>query len=56
MFFNGFYIQSEDEREMCARTVYCTNIDKEVYALLSVPGIDLYVPVINFATASLFSM
>lgn len=22
--------QSEDEREMCARTVYCTNIDKKV--------------------------
>lgn len=25
-----FGIQSEDEREMCARTVYCTNIDKKV--------------------------
>ena len=23
-------MQSEDEREMCARTVYCTNIDKKV--------------------------
>lgn len=22
--------QSEDEREMCARTIYCTNIDKKV--------------------------
>ncbi|XP_057812297.1 polyadenylate-binding protein-interacting protein 9-like [Salvia miltiorrhiza] len=25
-----FLPQSEDEREMCARTVYCTNIDKKV--------------------------
>lgn len=25
-----FLPRSEDEREMCARTVYCTNIDKEV--------------------------
>ncbi|XP_039057718.1 polyadenylate-binding protein-interacting protein 9-like [Hibiscus syriacus] len=25
-----FLPKSEDEREMCARTVYCTNIDKEV--------------------------
>ena len=24
------HLQSEDEREMCARTVYCTNIDKKV--------------------------
>lgn len=24
-------IQSEDEREMCARTIYCTNIDKKVF-------------------------
>lgn len=24
-------MQSEDEREMCTRTVYCTNIDKKVY-------------------------
>nr|GMC96457.1 polyadenylate-binding protein-interacting protein 12-like [Ipomoea batatas] len=23
-------MQSEDEREMCARTIYCTNIDKKV--------------------------
>ena len=23
-------VQSEDEREMCARTIYCTNIDKKV--------------------------
>jgi hypothetical protein len=23
-------LQSEDEREMCARTIYCTNIDKKV--------------------------
>lgn len=23
-------LQSEDEREMCSRTVYCTNIDKKV--------------------------
>ena len=22
--------QSEDEREMCSRTIYCTNIDKKV--------------------------
>lgn len=27
-------IQSDDEREMCARTVYCTNIDKKVYLFL----------------------
>ncbi|KAF6142836.1 hypothetical protein GIB67_002700 [Kingdonia uniflora] len=26
-----FLPRSEDEREMCARTVYCTNIDKEVF-------------------------
>ncbi|RVW36248.1 Polyadenylate-binding protein-interacting protein 9 [Vitis vinifera] len=25
-----FLPRSEDEREMCARTVYCTNIDKKV--------------------------
>ena len=25
-------IQSEDEREMCSRTIYCTNIDKKVNA------------------------
>lgn len=25
-----FLPRSEDEREMCARTVYCTNIDKEI--------------------------
>ena len=26
-----FYaLQSEDEREMCTRTIYCTNIDKKV--------------------------
>lgn len=25
-------IQSEDEREMCTRTIYCTNIDKKVNA------------------------
>ncbi|KAI7744719.1 hypothetical protein M8C21_027631 [Ambrosia artemisiifolia] len=25
-----FLPKSEDEKEMCARTVYCTNIDKEV--------------------------
>jgi hypothetical protein len=24
-------MQSDDEREMCTRTVYCTNIDKKVY-------------------------
>ena len=24
------FLQSEDEREMCARTIYCTNIDKKV--------------------------
>ncbi|PIA41617.1 hypothetical protein AQUCO_02200212v1 [Aquilegia coerulea] len=28
-----FLPRSEDEREMCARTVYCTNIDKEVSRL-----------------------
>lgn len=22
--------QSDDEREMCSRTIYCTNIDKKV--------------------------
>lgn len=27
-------MQSEDEREMCARTVYCTNIDKKVDILI----------------------
>ena len=27
-------MQSDDEREMCARTIYCTNIDKKVYLLL----------------------
>nr|XP_025887291.1 polyadenylate-binding protein-interacting protein 11 isoform X1 [Solanum lycopersicum] len=26
-----FLPRSEDEREMCARTVYCTNIDKKVF-------------------------
>ncbi|KAL6198957.1 hypothetical protein ACLB2K_028745 [Fragaria x ananassa] len=26
-----FLPRSEDEREMCSRTVYCTNIDKKVY-------------------------
>lgn len=26
--------QSEDEREMCSRTVYCTNIDKKVNHIL----------------------
>lgn len=30
--FNVYYkMQSDDEREMCSRTVYCTNIDKKVY-------------------------
>lgn len=24
------FIQSEDEREMCTRTIYCTNVDKNV--------------------------
>lgn len=27
-------VQSDDEREMCSRTVYCTNIDKKVFLLL----------------------
>lgn len=26
-------IQSEDEREMCSRTIYCTNVDKNVNTL-----------------------
>ncbi|MQL97192.1 hypothetical protein Taro_029878 [Colocasia esculenta] len=30
-----FLPRSEDEREMCARTVYCTNIDKKVCNLFS---------------------
>ena len=25
-----FWFQNDDEREMCARTIYCTNIDKKV--------------------------
>ena len=25
-----YVLQSEDEREMCSRTIYCTNIDKKV--------------------------
>lgn len=28
-------MQSDDEREMCSRTVYCTNIDKKVYKYIS---------------------
>jgi hypothetical protein len=28
-------LQSDDEREMCARTIYCTNIDKKVWYLHS---------------------
>ncbi|KAF7102059.1 hypothetical protein CFC21_103246 [Triticum aestivum] len=28
-----FLPRSDDEREMCARTIYCTNIDKKVYRL-----------------------
>jgi hypothetical protein len=28
-------LQSDDEREMCARTIYCTNIDKKVCYLHS---------------------
>lgn len=27
---DGVVFQSEDEREMCSRTIYCTNIDKKV--------------------------
>ena len=34
-------IQSDDEREMCARTVYCTNIDKKVYLLEKLKNIFL---------------
>lgn len=26
----GYYSQTEDEKEMVSRTVYCTNIDKKV--------------------------
>jgi hypothetical protein len=29
------YSQSEDEREMCSRTIYCTNIDKKVVRVLT---------------------
>jgi hypothetical protein len=25
-----FLPRSEDEREMCSRTIYCTNVDKNV--------------------------
>jgi len=30
-------LQSADEREMCTRTVYCTNIDKKVDTCFSMP-------------------
>ena len=31
LIFHWFFgFQTEDEREMCARTIYCTNIDKKV--------------------------
>lgn len=33
---SNFYLQNEDEREMCARTIYCTNIDKKVIFLNTV--------------------
>lgn len=49
-----FYVQSEDEREMCARTVYCTNIDKMVFpllGLLSFPSCHLYMFLAIFITA-----
>lgn len=26
--------QNDDEREMCTRTIYCTNIDKKVFILV----------------------
>ena len=29
-YINVLLLQSEDELEMCARTVYCANIDKKV--------------------------
>lgn len=29
-----FLFQNDDEREMCARTVYCANIDKKVHFLI----------------------
>jgi len=28
-----FFLQSKDELEKCGKTVYCTNIDKEVALL-----------------------
>ena len=37
IYFDIYYVwclmQSEDEREMCSRTIYCTNIDKKVKML-----------------------
>lgn len=36
---NLWSMQSEDEREMCARTVYCTNIDKKVCRIVILRGI-----------------
>jgi len=32
-----FDLQSDDEREMCARTIYCTNIDKKVCYSIIIP-------------------
>jgi hypothetical protein len=28
--YNALFLQTEDEKEMVLRTVYCTNIDKKV--------------------------
>lgn len=31
---SSFFLQTEDEKEMVSRTVYCTNIDKKVCLVL----------------------
>lgn len=48
LFLLFFYLQSEDEREMCARTVYCTNIDKKVWNFTStVESIKFFYTLLN---------
>ena len=39
---------------MCARTVYCTNIDKKVVPFVLFGSIKFYIPADTFLTASLF--
>lgn len=51
-----FYaLKSEDEREMCARTIYCTNIDKKVVSNVHY-FLNGFMPVWSIARAIIYGL